>query len=563
MPKARPSPTPGAPAASAKAPPDSATLNAKAIAMNTRNRPGRSISPLSGVGHRPYGLGTPHGVLQGRHPQPVVTQQDMARTAQANPNPACSTDSGRPCHHPLTHMAENQRLRAHELNVKGRFDAIVPTLKRIAALQHDADFFERAQALAREQLGFDLPAQILADAWVADLDMRALYGECVMRALRLMAEQSRAANAQQGVDEAVSFFLDCGYHAVDISPCSDGRLKGLVRYILRLPDGAVRSKKSYAGAMFDVEANVKRWIETELARYREGRPVTADAGTRYLKMAVYHWSSSNPTHEGCAAHASNERQAAESALQRLREFRQAIENSFCCGATVDTLLIGVDTDTDAIKVHVPDADGEMSPYRAVDNLELYRQTVGDDPSGARLKVHQAIQSASAATGWGAGQGQPHEGMRRLIATLLINNLSQIEYVCANWGGRYPDIGHNESFISVGDGFDEFQLRNLVYFAHLHTVEEGAPDLDVGIKIFSKLNVTHGLPVPVAIHFRYDSLVPGSRERTAERCQRVKTAIASRYADLAQKGLLVCGMTVQDKPPGSSIELVQINGTSTV
>ena len=531
--------------------------------MNTRNRPGRNISPPSGVRRPPYGLGTPDGALQARPGQLVSAIQDIALTAEAILNPACLTDRGRPCRHPLTNVAENERLLAHELSVKGRFDAIVPILKRIAGQQHESDFIERAQAIAREQLGFELPAQILADAWVTDLDMRALYGECVMRALRMLAEQARAVSPQQCdvdpcVDETISFFLDCGYHAVDISPCSDGRLKGLVRYILRLPDGAVRSKKSYAGAMFDVDANVKRWIETELMRYREGRPVAADAGTRYLKIAVYHWSSSNPTHEGCAAHASNERQAAEGALQRLGEFRQAIENSFCCGASVDTLLIGVDTDTDAIKVHVPDTDGEMSLYRVVDNLELYRQTVGDDQNSARLKVYQAIQNANATTGWGAGKGEPHEGMRRLMATLLINNLSQIEYVCGNWGGRYPDIGHAERFINVGEGFEEFQLRNLAYFAHLHTVEEGAPDLDVGIRIFSKLNVAHGLPAPVAIHFRYDNRVPGSRERTVERCRRVKAAIESRYAALAQKGLLVCGMTVQDKQPGSAIELVQAN-----
>ncbi len=163
--------------------------------------------------------------------------------------------------------------------------------------------------------------------------------------------------------------------------------------------------------------------------------------------------------------------------------------------------------------------------------------------------------ASAITGCGAGKGEPHEGMRRLIASLLINNLSQIEYVCSYWGGRYADIGHAERFISVGDGFEEFQLRNLAYFAHLHTVEEGAPDMDVGIKIFTKLNVKHGLPVPIAIHYRYDEKVPGSRERTAERCLRIKAAIEARYADLAQKNLLVCNMTVQDKRPGSQIELI--------
>ena len=524
--------------------------------MNTRNHPGRSTSPKAFVRPAPFGLGTPSSALQVRQPA-------VYAAVVVEPNPACATQGGRLCRHPLTNEMENRRLLAHEQTIKERFANIVPVLKRIAGLQHAPDFVAQAQAIAVQELGFSLPASILADAWATDLDMRTLYGESVLSTVRFLAEQVRVARPPEvvGVDEATSFLLDCGYHAVDISPCSDGRLKGLVRYVLRFPAGAVRSRKSYAGAMFDVDANVKRWIETELMRFREGRPVTADAGTRYLKIVVYHTSSSDPAHEGCAAHGSSEIQAAEQGLERLREFRQAIENSFCCGASVDMLLVGVDTDTDAIKVHVPDADGEMSLYRVVDNQALYSQTVNDNENTARLKVYQAIQAASALGGWGGGNGEPHEGMRRLIATLLINNLSQIEYVCGNWGGRYPDIGHNERFISVGDGFEEFQLRNLAYFAHLHTVEEGAPDMDVGIKIFSKLNVKHGLPIPLAIHFRYDSRVPSGRERTVERCQRVKAALEFRYRELATQGLLVSAMTVQDKRPGSPIELVELIAAS--
>ncbi|CDQ09933.1 Carboxysome shell carbonic anhydrase [Acidithiobacillus ferrivorans] len=529
--------------------------------MNTRNRPGRHLSPQPGANRPPYGLGTPASALQARPPSRAFASHELLHSPMHAANPACAMDQGRPCRHPLSNESENRRLLAHEQAIKGHFAAIIPALKRLAAQQHEADFPERAQRLADADLGFTLPVGILEDAWIAKLDMRALYGACVMHTIRLMAEQTQVAPPLQNSDEMSSFLLDCGYHAVDITPCSDGRLKGLIRYILRLPDDAVRSRKAYAGAMFDVEANVKRWIETELMRYREGRPVPADAGTRYLKIVVYHWSSSDPAHEGCAAHHSNERDAAEAGLGRLREFRQAIENSFCCGASVDTLLIGVDTDTDGIKVHVPDADGEMSLYRWVSNLTLYKETLNEDASTARLKVYQAIQAASATDGWGKGNGEPHEGMRRLIATLLINNLSQIEYVCGNWEGRYPDIGHNERFISVGDGFEEFQVRNLAYFVYLHTVEEGGPDLDVGIQIFSRINVLHGLPVPVAIHFRYDRRVPGSRERTVEHCQRVKAAIESRYAELHRQGLLVCGMTVQDKASGSPIEALEANGAA--
>lgn len=525
------------------------------IKMNTRNRPGRHTSSKPAVGRPPYGLGTPGGSLPVRQQPRVVIPDELLLSSQRIPNPACSTDRGQPCRHPLTDISENYELLAFERMVRGRFAAIVPTLKRIASLQYEDDFIERTQSIARTDLGFELPLNVLEDAWIAGLDMRALYGECVLRTIHLTADQTHAI-AQHSSSEETSFFLDCGYHAVDITPCSDGRLKGLVRYIFRLPGNAVRSRKAYAGALFDVEDNVKRWVETELMRYREGLPVSADAGTRYLKIVVYHWSSSDPAREGCAAHNSDELTAARAGLERLREFRQAIENSFFCGASVDTLLIGVDTDTDAIKVHIPDAKGEMSLDRWVDNLTLYQETVDVDANTARVKVYKAIQAASSKGSVGGSDCEPHEGMRRLIATLLINNLSQVEYVCGQWGSRYPDIGHNERFISVGDGFEEFQVRNLAYFVYLHTVEEGAPDLDVGLKIFDKLNVRHGLPIPVAIHFRYDRRVPGSRERTVERCRRVMAAIRSRYADLCQQGLLICGMTVQDRPPGSPIEPIE-------
>ena len=114
---------------------------------------------------------------------------------------------------------------AHEQTIKQRFANIVPTLKRIAGLQHATDFVEQAQAIAQQELGFELPEPILADAWATDLDMRALYGASVFSTLRLLADQTRVTPPPETseLDEAMSFMLDCGYHAVDISPCSDGR----------------------------------------------------------------------------------------------------------------------------------------------------------------------------------------------------------------------------------------------------------------------------------------------------------------------------------------------------
>ena len=94
-------------------------------------------------------------------------------------------------------------------------------------------------------------------------------------------------------------------------------------------------------------------------RFREGKPNTADEPTRYLKAVVYHHSSIDPQHEGCAAHGSDTRKAAQGGLDRLQGFRQAVENTYCCGASIDCLLIGMDTDTDAIRIHMPDANDNI------------------------------------------------------------------------------------------------------------------------------------------------------------------------------------------------------------
>ena len=157
-----------------------------------------------------------------------------------------------------------------------------------------------------------------------------------------------------------------------------------------------------------------------------------------------------------------------------------------------------------------------------------------------------MASAEQAEGWARGAGAMRPGMRRLVLRLLEANLSQIEYVIQHHAGRYAVIGHNERFICAGEAMCELQLRNKFYFAHLDTVEEGAADMDVGIKIFTGLNVRHGLAVPVLVHFHYCSRVPGARERAVLRCRRVKAAIEARYPHLHQQGLLVCQMAVSDR-----------------
>lgn len=449
-------------------------------------------------------------------------------------NPACVIGPGQRCTHALVDAELNRRLDEYEARVRARFAAIVPVLRQISAQEHAEDFVWRAQELARERLGYELPSALLENAWVTGLDMSALHAECIFKSFAESIDRVEADQApwRECMRLDADFFLACGYHTVDITPCADGRLQGLLPFVLRLAPSDGVSVKAYAGAVLDVETDMADWTQRELDRLSGGMPGCETAN--YLKIAAYHYSSSCPADQGCAAHGSNDVRAVSCALGRLDELRAAIENTFGAGAAPDVLLIGVDTDIDAIRIHAPDEHGSVSAARYIDNATLYRETLGLDAASARARI-----VAAAASG-----GTPH-GMQTLIAHLLEANLSQIEYVIQHHAGRYAVIGHDENFIVAGEAVGEMQLRNMYYFAHLDTIEEGAPDMDVGIKIFTGLNLRRGLAVPVLVHFRYNSRVPGSRDRAVARCRRVKSAIAARYSDLTANGMIHCVMAVTD------------------
>ena len=449
--------------------------------------------------------------------------------------------------HPLCNAAENNRLFAYEQSVKQTFDKIVPVLKKISALQHEIHFEKQAQNLAKQELGFELPDSILADAWVEQLDMRRLFAWCVFATYKQFCEKFFATDplAVENADDFQEFLQNCGFHTLDISPCADGRLAHVIRYVLRLPQAVVR-RKSFAGAMFDIDDSIQKWVETEMLRYREGRPNLSDEPTRYLKMVAYHFSSVDPEHEGCAAHGSDTDKAAGAGLKQLESFKEAIENSFCCGASIDLLLIGIDTDTDSMRVHVPDSEGRIHLDRYVDTLDVYKVTQYGTQSEGREFIANQVRSCAP---------DVLEGMFNFTARLIENNLSQIDYVRRHFGNAYPDTGHAERFIGAGVGFEEIQLRNLMYFAYLDTVEEAAQDLDVGIKIFSGLNVSHGLPIPVVVRFDYHGHVPGARERAVAHCDRIAKAMNERYRELADQGLLHILQAIRDCQGDGAIEVL--------
>ena len=451
--------------------------------------------------------------------------------------------------HPLTDVQENNRLFEYENSVKEAFDGIVPALKNISALQHEADFVNKAQRIAVTQLGFELPTILLEDAWVDQLDMRSLFAWSLFEIYRRFSDDvfTRDPLGNNDEDTFQELLEECGFHLMDVSPCADGRLAHVIRYVLRLPTKAVR-RRSYAGAMFDIDDSLNKWTRTELVRFREGVPNTADAPTRYLKAVVYHHSSVDPEHQGCAAHGSNTAKAAAGGLSKLKGFQQAVQNTYCCGASIDCLLIGLDTDTDAIRIHMTDANGEIDLNNYIDSMEAFDSTAQLSASQAEQWIADHIRQK--------GGAALVDGMARFIAYLLKSNLSQVEFVRAYHGGQYSDIGHAERFIGAGIGFEEVQLRNLTFFSYLDTVEEAAGDLDVGISIFTGLNVSHGLPVPVVVRFDYHGNVPGARERADEHCKRVSNAFHSRYSDLSNKGLLHTLQVVRDINAAGKIEILE-------
>lgn len=465
-----------------------------------------------------------------------VSGSASPQAALPPPNPACVIGPGQRCEHALVDSVLNSRLADYEAKVRARFAAIVPTLRQISAFQHEEGFAWRAQEFSRERLGYDLPHHLLEDAWVTGLDMSTLHADCIFRSFSqcvALADQDQAAWREYMPINA-ELINQCGYHTVDISPCADGRLQGAMPFVLRMAPNPDIFVKAYAGALFDIETDVADWTHRELERLSGGLPGCEDGNL--LKIAIYHTCSSHPSTQGCAAHGSNDVAAIDAALSRLTELRAALENTYGVGAAPDVLLIGIDTDTDAIRIHPPAADGSLSAARYLDSAALYRDTLGMSAEDARRRIDSAV----------AACGDIPPGLAMLVTRLIEANFSQIEYVIQHHAGRYAVVGHDENFICAGEPVTELQLRNMYYFAHLDTVEEGAADMDVGIKIFTGLNLRRGLAIPVLVHFCYDSRVPGSQARAVARCRRVQAAIAARYPELASNGKIRCVLAVSDR-----------------
>ena len=144
----------------------------------------------------------------------AAMQTAELRQAAELDNPACVIGPGESCEHALVDEELNRRLYAYEETVRGRFTPIIDTLKTISAFQHELDFESRAQRIAQDRLGYELPAELLENAWVSGLDLRALHSYCIFRSFKECISNTDADQApwrdRMMID--AGFIRACGYH---------------------------------------------------------------------------------------------------------------------------------------------------------------------------------------------------------------------------------------------------------------------------------------------------------------------------------------------------------------
>lgn len=456
-------------------------------------------------------------------PRPASPAPGRVRPGQGWRRPSTGTTTG----HPLAEPAVSAALAARAQEIDTAFAAVEPALVTLAPRQFEPGFAERAASELQASLGVALEPESLRAAWNAPLDTAALHARLVLRTFARLVERSAARPPAIEEGEPVADVIRrFGFHAVDVSTCADGRLGGLLDHVLRVPPAIVTCRKSFAGAMFDVEEAIARFERIELGRWRDGVPNPASESTRYLKLGVYHLSSLDPSHEGCAAHGSDDRRAASALLGLLEDFAEGVARRHGERSRPATLLVGVDTDTDGIRVHVPDATGRIDLDRALSSVELHAATRNLPRADAKEEIRRRVAASI-----GVAPDDPaSEGMRWLCGYLLKNNIAQVDAVLARFGGPYPDRGHEERLVVVGDPIDDVQLRNLAFQAQMRSVEEGAGDLAVGLKLLGGRLGPAGLAVPVLVLQSFDAALPGAAERAARRALQMLRALEQRFAE---------------------------------
>lgn len=411
-----------------------------------------------------------------------------------------------------------------------RFGAIEPLLRELAPLAAGDDFAARAERLAAERLGVGLAPALWRDAWQGGHALGSLYAALVWACADAATAQAQPDTA--AIDATRSLLHGCRCHHVQVAAGGDARLASLLTEALRLPPSDIVQRRNAAESTQDA---LQAWTAAELQHQRRAAAGTAGAGWRMLRLGVYAFSCLRPL----GLHALPERDAAQAALLALEDVREAVRSVY--GGALDIVLLGIDTDRDALRVHVPDSLGGLSLYRSVDAAELVQHNRGLDAAAVQAAVVQALQQAPQAHGaWSAGEGAPREDMLRLLAALLQANLAQIDRVAERHGGCYPELHEAPRLAVVGEPIEPLALRNLAATVPLQGMAETAS----AVERLAGVHAGGALPLPVAVHQRYDTRIPGDRERAGARVQRLQQALAARLSTLSNSPRLAWRASVQ-------------------
>lgn len=230
--------------------------------------------------------------------------------------------------------------------------------------------------------------------------------------------------------------------------CMDGRIH--LPYITKTPLGIIEPFRNLGGA-FDlgwpylgeiVAASVLRAV---------------NKGLRVLILATYHFSRGD-TMRCCAGFDHDTGKAFEATVQ----FKAQIESVFGADQqTVNTVVVGVETDEDALVFHGSNAE----------TMNLAEVSPEDDREGAlRLRVSHRLEQI---------YPEMHQAALADLVPLALGNIRHIAEVRQTV--RTLDIEHHEWVLCVGRGFDFLHVPNTALI-----VGPYSPNMDVPIVTAARL-----------------------------------------------------------------------------
>lgn len=198
--------------------------------------------------------------------------------------------------------------------------------------------------------------------------------------------------------------------------CMDGRVNLTV--VCELPVGIISPFRNIGGR-YDLGWPLLRGSlnELETYAYKKRRPM--------LLIITYHWSRGDE-HRGCAGFKYNTLEA----IASMKQFKAQVDR--CYGSRIQTVLMGLETDSDALVVHGENGNLlDMGEKEGVSVLDLHGELAALFPTML-------------------------EQVRVDVTNLLFRNIKRIVKVRAE-KRRLNEFKHNERVLAIGQGFD--WLRN--------------------------------------------------------------------------------------------------------